>query len=95
MLSKKRDLIFIILWPAIASVLSFALNANTFVSTLLFFAVPSAYLSYLNRHCIKMVSVFSLFQTNQRRCSFLSPPYQITGGLRWNKGDQRRLRCNF
>jgi len=60
---KKRevvDLTLILLWPIAASLLSFLINANTLVSTLLFFGLPSAYLSWRKPAFIKKVAIFSL-----------------------------------
>lgn len=60
MYAKKRDLALILIWPILATVLSLALNANYFLSLLLFFAVPAAYLSYLKPKFIKKVALFSV-----------------------------------
>ncbi len=57
---KRFSLIFILLWPIVAVILSFFLQANTLVSTLLFFGVPALYLSFMNQRCIRMAGMFSL-----------------------------------
>lgn len=57
---SKKHLLFILLWPIIAAVMSFLLKANTLVSTLLFFGVPAVYLSFLKKDCIKMVAAFAV-----------------------------------
>lgn len=44
-----------------ASFASFLVEANFFVSTLLFLGVPSVFLSFLNSQKIKKVTIFSLF----------------------------------
>ncbi len=59
-MSKKRDLILLILWPILASLISFLINANFFVSILLFLGVPSVYLSLINQKYVKKILLFSL-----------------------------------
>lgn len=58
--SKKRDLLLILLWPILASMISFAVSANYFVSIILFFGVPAVYLSFLKPKFIKKIALFSL-----------------------------------
>lgn len=58
--SQKQDILVLILWPIIASALSFVVQANTLASTLLFFGIPAAYLSIRNQHCIRMALLFSI-----------------------------------
>jgi len=58
-MNKKRDLIFVLLWPILACALSFLLKANFFVSTLIFFGTPSAYLSWQNKKFVKKILLFS------------------------------------
>lgn len=60
MIHQKTNLLLIFLWPVFASVFSFMLKANFFVSTLLFFGVPAAYLSYRNAKFVKKTALFSL-----------------------------------
>ncbi len=59
-MKKKAYLILFFLWPISASIVSFLINANFFVSTILFLGVPSVFLSFLNRKNIKKLAVFSL-----------------------------------
>ena len=56
----KKQLILILLWPIIAAALSLLIKANYFVSTLLFFGVPSVYLSIINKKYVKKLAIFSL-----------------------------------
>ena len=58
-LLKKRDLIFILIWPIIAAILSLLLKANILVSILLFMVIPSAYLSIININAIRKAAIFS------------------------------------
>ena len=57
---KKKDLIFILIWPIAAAILSLLLKANILVSLILFMAIPSIYLSVINRYVIKKAVIFSL-----------------------------------
>lgn len=59
-MKKKTYLILLLLWPIFASIVSFLINANFFVSTVLFLGVPSVFLSFLNKKNIKKLTVFSL-----------------------------------
>ncbi len=59
----KKDLIIILLWPIVASLLSFAVAANVLVSTLFFFGLPAVYLSYRKRKFIKKITLFSLISS--------------------------------
>ena len=49
----------LILWPIAASILSFIFQANMLFSTLLFFGVPSIYLSIRNHRSVKKALLFS------------------------------------
>ena len=57
---KKIDILLLVLFPIIAVALSLLINASFFVSTLLFFGLPSLWLSYRTPHMIKKVALFSL-----------------------------------
>lgn len=57
---NKVSLVLLVFWPVLASVISFFISANFFVSTLLFLLAPSIYLSWLNRKSIGKISIFSL-----------------------------------
>ncbi|OHA91773.1 MAG: hypothetical protein A2758_03130 [Candidatus Zambryskibacteria bacterium RIFCSPHIGHO2_01_FULL_49_18] len=57
--SKFLDLFLIILFPALAFGLTLYLKLNFFQATLLFFAVPSAYLSFRKPHLIKRSLIFT------------------------------------
>lgn len=50
---KKYDWILIIIWPIIASVASLFFNANFFTSTVLFYVLPSIYISVKKPDFIK------------------------------------------
>ena len=61
MRKEKRDLLLILVWPIIASALSILLKADdALISTMLFFGVPSIYLSFRKKELIKKVALFSL-----------------------------------
>lgn len=57
---KKIDLVFILIWPIAAALLSLLVRANILASILLFMAIPSVYLSIINRYSIKKSAIFSL-----------------------------------
>ena len=57
---KKKDLIFILVWPIAAAILSLLIKANILVSIILFMAIPSVYLSIINRYAIKKAALFSI-----------------------------------
>ncbi len=59
-MNKKTSIRLIYLWPIPASIISFLLHANFFVSTMLFLGVPSIFLSLLNKGQVKKLIVFSL-----------------------------------
>ena len=58
--AMKLDLLLVIFFPIIATLLSLSLKTNLFVSTLLFFGLPAVYLSYRKPELIKKTSIFSL-----------------------------------
>lgn len=60
LLSKKIDIIFLILSPIFASVISLYFKTNFLISILLFFGIPGVYLSWRNFHAVKKSFVFSL-----------------------------------
>lgn len=58
--NKQTSLILLVLWPVLASYVSFSMNANFFVSTILFLAIPSVYLSFQKRDKIKKLLLFAV-----------------------------------
>ncbi len=60
MKKEQTFLIAILLWPIIASIISFAIRANFFISIMLFFGIPSMCLSYLYPKNIKRSAIFAL-----------------------------------
>ena len=56
---KKIDLIWMILFPIFATIISFIFKTNFLISTLLFFGLPSIYLSIRNKHSIKKTLIFT------------------------------------
>ncbi|MCF6276729.1 MAG: hypothetical protein L3J07_02655 [Candidatus Magasanikbacteria bacterium] len=56
---NKVHLFVILIWPIFATIISFLLNVNYLISILLFFGVPSFYLSYINRRFVLKVLVYS------------------------------------
>ncbi|MCK4588924.1 MAG: hypothetical protein KAT77_00650 [Nanoarchaeota archaeon] len=56
----KLDLVLLIIWPIIASLLSLLLRPNNLISILLFFGLPAVYLSFLAKKHIKKSLIFSL-----------------------------------
>lgn len=61
-LSTKHLLLFIV-WPLVASCISFLFHFNIFYSTLVFLAIPSIFLSFLLPKMVKKVLFFSIFST--------------------------------
>lgn len=59
LLSKKIDIIFLILSPIFATFVSLTFKTNFLISTLLFFGIPAIYLSWRNTHAIKKSFLFS------------------------------------
>lgn len=57
---KKLDISLLIIFPVLAVVLSLFLGANYFLSTILFYVLPSLYLSWRNPQIIAKSFVFSL-----------------------------------
>lgn len=60
MLSKRQDLILMIVWPIVASIISLVWETNFLVSTVLFYILPSIYLSFKYRSLVRKVFLFSL-----------------------------------
>jgi hypothetical protein len=54
------DILLLALFPVLASILSFALRLNFLISTLLFFAVPSLYLSFRTARAVPRGLLFAL-----------------------------------
>jgi hypothetical protein len=59
----KKDIAFLILWPAIVAFISWIFPSNFFESSILFFAVPGAYLSWRHPQAIKTALAFSAIFT--------------------------------
>ena len=57
---NRRDILVIVLLPAVSAGFSFALKANYLISTLLFFGLPSLWLSLRTRDRIVKVALFAL-----------------------------------
>jgi len=59
---KKRqvDLVLILVWPIIASFLSFLFKVNFLGATIFFLILPSIYLSLRDRKCVARAAIFSL-----------------------------------
>jgi hypothetical protein len=60
LLSKKIDIIFLILSPIFASVTSLYFKTNFLTSTFLFFGIPAIYLSLRNQRAVKKSTIFSI-----------------------------------
>jgi len=60
MLTKKQDLILMIVWPIVASIVSLVWETNFLISTILFYILPSVYLSFKYRAIVRKIFVFSL-----------------------------------
>jgi len=58
--NKKRVIALFILWPIVATLLSFVLKTNALGSVVLFLIIPSIYLSFLLKKSVKKVLLFSL-----------------------------------
>jgi len=56
----KFDIFILILFPILATFISLLINANYLVVTLLFFGLPSLYLSIRTRKRIAKTALFSL-----------------------------------
>src|SRR3989344_1185032 len=57
---RRHEFIFLLIWPAFASILSLVLDAQIYTSMFLFFGVPAVYLSWKHPNLIKKSLVFSL-----------------------------------
>lgn len=60
LLSKKIDIIFLILSPFIATLTSLTFRTNFLTSILFYFGIPAIYLSLRNKHAVKKSVIFSL-----------------------------------
>ena len=76
---EKIDLIIILIYPIIASLLSFLIKANFFTSTLIFFGIPALYLSIKYKKYIKKIALFSLI-LGVPFAIFIDYIMSITGG---------------
>ncbi len=54
-----KKLLPLIIWPIVASLVSFWVRADIMVSMLLFLGIPAVYLSVLKPSCVKMAAFFS------------------------------------
>jgi hypothetical protein len=63
LLSKKVDIIFLILSPIFATLSSLIFRTNLLTTLLLYFGIPSIYLTFRNPHAIKKSFIFSFFTT--------------------------------
>lgn len=59
----KQHLLFFIIWPLVASGISFLFHLNIFYSTLVFLVVPSIILSFLLPKMVKKILIFSTVAT--------------------------------
>lgn len=57
--SRKLDLILILLWPIVASLISFLIKTNAFGSIIIFEAIPAIYLSIRAPQYIRKSLIFS------------------------------------
>ena len=57
--NKKLDLILVLIWPIIASLISFWLKTNFFVSSILYLVIPAFYISLKHPTFIKKALIFS------------------------------------
>ena len=64
MLTKKRwkqiDIVLLLIFPILAAIISLSIKANYLTSILLFFGLPSVWLSYRTAHLIKRTFLYSL-----------------------------------
>jgi len=58
--TEKKDLIILLIWPILASIISFKLRTNSFMSIILFLTIPGIYLSFRAKQHIKKTAIFSL-----------------------------------
>jgi hypothetical protein len=61
--NTKNDFIILILWNIIAFALSFAIGINYLITAILFFLIPSLYISFKNKKLIKKSTIFSVLFT--------------------------------
>lgn len=61
-MSKKIALIFLLIWPPVASFISFATTANFFTSAILFLGLPALILSFFNKKIVLKTSIIVLAQ---------------------------------
>jgi len=57
---KKIDIFLLILFPVLATIISLLFKTSIFISIILFFGLPSIYLSYRTKHMVKKTLLFSL-----------------------------------
>jgi hypothetical protein len=57
--SRKNDFVLVIIFPLVALFLSFLFKANFLISTLMFFGLPSIWLSFKHKRSIKKTLFFS------------------------------------
>lgn len=57
---KKIDLVFLLLFPIASALVSLLIKANLLTSTLLFFGLPSVFLTFRAKKSIKKAAIFSL-----------------------------------
>jgi len=57
---KTVDFTIILIWPIVASLLSFLFKANFIVATLLFLVLPSIYISLRDKKSVARAAIFSL-----------------------------------
>jgi len=60
---RTVDYILLLLFPFVAAMVSFVIEANFLVSTFLFFGLPAIWLSYRNKRAIKKTLIFSALFT--------------------------------
>ena len=58
--NKKIDLIILVIYPLFGAAISFLLNVNFFISVLIFFILPSIYLTFRAPRFFKRVAIFSV-----------------------------------
>lgn len=57
---KRHDLVLLLIYPIIASVVTLLLKANVFVSILIFLVIPAIFLSIRKSDQVKKAAIFSL-----------------------------------
>ncbi|MBI5139354.1 hypothetical protein HZA26_01965 [Candidatus Nomurabacteria bacterium] len=58
--AKKIDLIILLIYPIFGAIISHLLNINAFGSVIVFFGIPSLYLTFKEKRHIKRAALFSL-----------------------------------